>query len=109
MQNLDLSSYSLADLKRLLREVDAMIDSQKRYALQKAREQIMTIAQDLGVPLESLLFSHDKKGKKDRGEPVHARFQNPGNLTQTWSGRGRQPKWISESLAKGKSLNDFRI
>jgi DNA-binding protein H-NS len=27
----------------------------------------------------------------------------------TWSGRGRQPGWIKEALAKGKGLDDFLI
>ena len=29
--------------------------------------------------------------------------------SQTWSGRGRQPKWVAEGLDNGRSLEEFRI
>ncbi|RZI72070.1 MAG: H-NS histone family protein, partial [Pseudomonas sp.] len=36
-------------------------------------------------------------------------YYNPADKGQTWSGRGRQPKWIAEGIAGGKQLADFRI
>ena len=47
---------------------------------------------------------------KDRGGLVEAegpRYRNPGNASQTWSGRGRQPSWILDALAAGLTLNDL--
>ncbi|WP_245478005.1 H-NS family nucleoid-associated regulatory protein [Bradyrhizobium guangxiense] len=40
---------------------------------------------------------------------IKPRFQNPESPFQTWSGRGRQPRWMMELLAQGKSLEDLKI
>jgi DNA-binding protein H-NS len=37
------------------------------------------------------------------------KFQNPGQPFETWSGRGKQPRWVSEMLDAGKSIDDLRI
>jgi DNA-binding protein H-NS len=41
--------------------------------------------------------------------PVLPKFRNPAQPFETWSGRGRQPHWVSELLAGGASLDDCRI
>ena len=38
-----------------------------------------------------------------------AKFCNPDNPSQTWTGRGRQPGWIKAGLQAGKSVDDFLI
>jgi DNA-binding protein H-NS len=41
--------------------------------------------------------------------PVLPKFRNPERPLETWSGRGRQPHWVSELLATGATLDDCRI
>lgn len=41
--------------------------------------------------------------------PVRPKFRNPKQPSETWSGRGRQPHWVSNLLATGASLDDCRI
>ena len=114
MAKTDLSNYNLAELKGLQFDIEKEIKSRQQDELKKAREQILAIAQDMGVPVSALL-SADGGGKKGgakkggNGQQGQARFRNPADDTQTWTGRGRQPKWIAEGLTKGKSLDDFRI
>jgi DNA-binding protein H-NS len=40
---------------------------------------------------------------------VFPKYQNPKNPTETWSGRGRHPRWLSPQLRSGKKLDEFRI
>jgi DNA-binding protein H-NS len=40
---------------------------------------------------------------------VMPKFQNPAQPFETWSGRGKQPRWVSEMLDAGKSMDDLRI
>jgi len=35
------------------------------------------------------------------------KYQNPNNAAQTWSGRGKQPAWVAEALAQGKTLESL--
>ena len=40
---------------------------------------------------------------------VLPKFQNPDDPSETWSGRGRQPRWFAEQVASGRKADDFRI
>lgn len=40
---------------------------------------------------------------------VAPKYRNPNNPTETWSGRGRQPRWLTAALKSGKKLRDFEI
>jgi DNA-binding protein H-NS len=40
---------------------------------------------------------------------VSPKFQNPMQPSQTWSGRGKQPRWVGSLLATGKTIDDLRI
>jgi DNA-binding protein H-NS len=114
MAKTDLSNYNLAELKGLQFEIEKEIKSRQKDEVRKAREQILAIAQDVGMPVSALIAkaggaqkaNGQKGGGRQQGE---ARFRNPDDESQTWTGRGRQPKWISDALAGGKSLDDFRF
>jgi DNA-binding protein H-NS len=41
--------------------------------------------------------------------PVSPQYRNPDHPSETWSGRGKQPRWLVAALKKGKHLEDFRI
>lgn len=50
------------------------------------------------------------KSNGKAGAPVSVpKYVHPENPTVTWTGRGRQPRWIKEALQAGKSLDDFLI
>ena len=41
--------------------------------------------------------------------PVPPKYRNPKNPTETWSGRGKQPRWLQPQIRAGKRLDDFLI
>jgi DNA-binding protein H-NS len=70
------------------------------------------IAAEYGLTLSEVITKEGrldtKKPKRKNAEQSHkAKYINPENPTQTWSGRGHQPKWVKEALAKGKTLEEF--
>jgi len=109
MANFDLSGYSLTELKGLQHNVEKELKIRQHQDLQKAREEILAIAQEAGISLKELLASDQKARKKEKEQKIQARYQNPDDNKQTWAGRGRQPKWLAVGLAGGKSLEDFHI
>jgi DNA-binding protein H-NS len=40
---------------------------------------------------------------------VKAKFRNPDQPSETWSGRGKRPRWLDAQLRSGKPIDDFRI
>ncbi|WP_425520343.1 H-NS family nucleoid-associated regulatory protein [Stenotrophomonas pavanii] len=46
---------------------------------------------------------------KSAGSKVAPKYRNPANPSETWSGRGRQPKWLAALVQKGKEPSEFLI
>jgi DNA-binding protein H-NS len=40
---------------------------------------------------------------------VIPKYKNPEQPSETWAGRGKQPRWLTAQLRSGKKLDDFRI
>jgi DNA-binding protein H-NS len=41
--------------------------------------------------------------------PVKAKFRNPDQPLETWSGRGKRPRWLDAKLRSGEQIDDFRV
>jgi DNA-binding protein H-NS len=41
--------------------------------------------------------------------PVLPKFRNPDEPSETWAGRGKQPRWLRKQLRSGRRMDDFRI
>lgn len=110
MATIDLSNYNLGELKGLQFDVEKEIKARQQQEVRKAREQILAIAQDVGLPVEALLSAKSaKSGKARKGGPAgNAQYRNPNDNAQTWTGRGRKPKWVIDALSNGKNLGDLR-
>jgi DNA-binding protein H-NS len=37
------------------------------------------------------------------------KYRNPSSHSETWSGRGKQPRWLVAALSRGQRIEDFRI
>ena len=40
---------------------------------------------------------------------VLPKYRNPDQPSETWSGRGKQPRWLTTQLRSGKRIEDFLI
>ena len=109
MSKVDLAGYTSSELKGLQHDIERMIKERQQQEVQKAREQILAIAKQAGVSVEELLGNVEKKAKTGSDQKVHPKYQNPNDVSQTWTGRGRQPRWIAAALASGKKLDEFRM
>lgn len=85
----------IAQKEALEQKIKEMKKTEAKAALAKARELIEQF--DL---TEQELFG--KGGRKSSG-PVAAKYRDP-QTGQTWSGRGRAPKWL-----EGKNKDDYAI
>ena len=105
----DISDLSVEDLKRLQAEAEVLIANKKDQAVEDAYNQIVAIAQSVGFTVEELLEAGEQKRKKVTRKAVEPRYRNKNNSAETWTGRGKQPRWLVAELDKGAKLEDFLI
>lgn len=109
MSKIDLSGYNLAELKGLQFDVEKAIKERQSEEMKKARDQIQAIAQGLGISVQDLLAGSGQKSKGGSGSKVEPQYQNPADPSQVWTGRGRQPQWVVNTIENGGKLEDLRI
>ncbi|EXI09790.1 H-NS histone family protein [Acinetobacter sp. 694762] len=105
----DISELSVEELKRLQEEAEALIASKKDQAIEDAYNQIIEIAENVGFSVEQLLEFGAQKRKKTTRKSVELRYRNKNNSEETWTGRGKQPRWLVAEIEKGAKLEDFLI
>jgi DNA-binding protein H-NS len=53
--------------------------------------------------------SRREKSQRRRYPKVLPKFRNPEEPSQTWTGRGKRPRWLAAQLRSGRRIEDFRI
>ena len=102
---IDLESLPLKDLKQLQKDVSVAIEQYKERARRKALAEVEAFARERGLTPADLSDISLKRSRK----PATPKYANPADPSQTWSGRGRQPRWVVAELANGKTLADMSI
>lgn len=105
----DLDAMSRSELETLARDVEKALKQiagkERKEALKAARE----AAKVHGFDLDEL-FAGETATKAKSSKPKNpAKYRNPDNPDQTWSGRGRKPQWIVAHEAAGLDIADFAI
>ena len=101
-----LEKMSLDELQAHQREVEAAIKGYEKKRKADALAAVRATAKQHGFSLEELMGG--KPAAKSAAKGV-AKYANPADASQTWTGRGRQPNWVKDALAKGKSLESMAI
>lgn len=105
----DISELSVEDLKHLQAEAEQLIASKKDQAIEDAYNHILEVAESVGYSVEQLLEYGAQKRKKTTRKSVEPRYRSKSNPEETWTGRGKQPRWLVAELEKGAKLEDFLI
>ena len=103
--SVDLSKLSLKELKALQVQVAKAIEGYEDRKKQEALAELEEKAKSLGFSLNELLGT---KAARKRA-PAKAKYANPADRSQTWTGRGRKPRWAEAALKAGKTLDDLAI
>jgi DNA-binding protein H-NS len=103
--DVNLNALSLKELKDLQSQVGKAIatfeERKKKAAIaeleEKAREMGYSWAELTGAPVSR------------KRATAAAKYANPANAADTWSGRGRKPRWFTAAIAAGKAPDDLAI
>ena len=95
----ELRSMSIDELWSLHEEMRAVLSSkmlEEKTRLERKLSQLRVEAS-----------SHDRRAAPY--SPVLPKYRNAVRPSETWAGRGKQPRWLSDELRSGKKLEQFLI
>ncbi|AKC87241.1 H-NS family nucleoid-associated regulatory protein [Pseudoxanthomonas suwonensis] len=111
-----LSPRELASLITTARKRQAQLT--KRTPVAQVRGKLTKLAKAEGYTIEELFGGAAAGGAKRAASPARAgrklgkvapKYRNPENPRETWTGRGKQPRWLAGYTAKGRDLGEFLI
>ena len=103
---MNLEALSLRELKDLHAQVARAIATYEERKKMEALAELEEKARELGFSLAELTGTAAKTRKR---APAGPKYANPADASDTWSGRGRKPRWFSAALNAGKTPEDLAI
>ena len=125
--SIDLSTLSAKELESLISQAKKRKTTlNKRKPVAAVRKKVAQLLKTEGYTLEELFggvapssratkaakaakpAAADRKARKPLGK-VAPKYRNPANTSETWTGRGKQPRWLAGYVAAGRKIDDFLI
>jgi DNA-binding protein H-NS len=101
----DLEKLSYAELQEVIRNAQQLLAEKQSVAKNELKESFIAQAREHGISLEEL-FGKGRKGGKGS---VAIKYRDPKNPENTWTGRGRMPRWLQAAVDAGKRKESFLI
>src|SRR5262245_47787758 len=91
-----LNKMSYSELAQMELQIARVKAEKQAVARAEVRQKIIDLARQSGFDIGELL------GKGRKGKKVAAKYRDPKNPENTWTGRGRMPRWLAAATKGGK-------
>ena len=123
---IDINTLSARELETLISKAKKRKTTlSKRKPITQVRRKLAQLAKNEGYTLNELFGagggataasgvtraprgSATKKPRTSLGK-VAPKYRDPSNPENTWTGRGKQPRWLAAHTSEGRDLQDFLI
>jgi DNA-binding protein H-NS len=102
-RELERMSYKdLTELENKIRKAKAGVQDRTRNQL---KEKVEAMVASAGFKMSDLFGG----GRGGKGRKVAVKYANPADPSETWTGRGRMPRWLTAKLKDGDKKDKFLI
>jgi len=108
----ELDRLTVEEISALYTRIRLVLVKRIESEKTKLEETLITLKEGLTVDRGSpkrVLSGDAEKAPRRKYPPVKPKYQNPADCSETWAGRGKQPKWVVAQLRAGKKMEDFII
>ncbi len=123
---IDYTTWSIDDLKKELKVIEKTIKLKETNERKHVLAELKAVARRSGYSLEEFLAlelgnstqsaaakaslaQKTKKSFTKKRAPAKIKYRSPLNENDTWTGRGRKPKWVASFLEHGGSLEEIAV
>ena len=121
---IDINRLSAKELEALIAQAKKRRDTlNKRKPIATVRSKLAQLARAEGYTIAELFGGAAPAAAKakdvakkprttTKGRKLGAvapKYRNPANPKETWTGRGKQPRWLAAETSKGRNLDEFLI
>lgn len=108
-KRVELESMSLDDLWSLHEKISAILSARIKAEKHELEKRLAVLDRGMGGIIrptgEAVIGDAKPRRKYPRVVP---KYRNP-QTSETWSGRGKLPRWLVAAMKSGRKMEEFRI
>lgn len=111
-RKLNLEGMSIDEMWQLYEEISQILSvrlTTEKRELEKRLAQLRRDNEARQSRPEDAQSSHGLPRDRRKYPRVLPKYRNPKEPSETWSGRGKQPRWLAAALKTGHTIEEFII
>jgi DNA-binding protein H-NS len=109
-KKLDIEAMSTDEMWQLHVEIGRVLSVRLTSEKCELEKRLERLHRESGIPQTKPAAAGQNTRRERRRYPrVLPKYQNPNEPSETWSGRGKQPRWLTAALKTGHTIEDFVI
>jgi DNA-binding protein H-NS len=107
-KKLNLDSMSVDEMWQLHEEISRILSLRLTSEKRELEKRLDQLRHEKQTPSSNDVKDIDRAPRR-KYPRVDPKYQNPQEPHETWSGRGKTPRWLLAALKTGHKLEDFAI
>lgn len=109
MRKMDLETMDFEELWLLHEELTKILSEKITAEKLELEKRLAQLNRSEKIGESPLRQTKTERAPRRKYPKVHPKYCNPSVPLETWSGRGKQPRWLVTALKSGHELEEFRI
>jgi DNA-binding protein H-NS len=107
---INLKGMSRDQLRELISKAKQRENDLAKERVAKVRDKVLALIKSEKLTLDDVFPGRGRQSRRGRKlGKVKPKYRNPNDPGQTWTGRGKRPRWFAAALAGGKKEKDLLI
>jgi DNA-binding protein H-NS len=110
-KKINFDAMSIDEMWQLHEKIIEILSSRLAAEKRELEKRLAQLRQEKDMPRLEFQDQQAKEPAKGRRRypRVFPRYRNPDDASETWSGRGKRPRWLAAALTTGRKIEDFKI
>jgi DNA-binding protein H-NS len=109
-RKLNLDAMTVDEMWRLHERIVEVLSERLTSEKRELETRLAKLRRDQKLPrLESEGGPAEPRPERRKFPAVSPKYRNPDQPTETWSGRGKRPRWLTAALTAGRTIEEFII
>jgi DNA-binding protein H-NS len=108
-KKLDLDTISTDEMWQLHIELGRLLSVRLTSEKRELEKRLAQLRRENELPPADVASIRQDQRERRKYPRVLPKYQNPSEPSETWSGRGKRPRWLTAALKTGHTIEDFII
>lgn len=105
----NFDAMSIDEMWQLHEEINAALSVKLTTEKRELEKKLAQLRHEKEMRQTAGTESQDGPRERRKYPRVFAKYRNPNEPSETWSGRGKQPRWLAAALKAGRTIDEFVI